>query len=576
MKTGRAEFLRSLISKLDESGLSWCCLRNAEQIFKDNRSDVDLLVLPEDIPLFESLLDNVCHESGARLAQDAVYLNFSRTYLTPAGEWIRIDYEGEVRWKVFPVLSARKMLLRRVRQDGVWVASPADEAVVLWIAALFRLSLSDRYRARLRELDPILRENAEAHQPYREAWGFWGARLLDQQPALLTQDSLSPLWREMGFVLTLRSLLNPFCVFRCLHFLSYDVRRVINRLFEPKGFYLAIESSKWSQADSLEIIWQFDRVFPVSKTYCLEKGNAHSDWQQKRNVQKALFKGGLVLHLVDPGAPISIPKRARALHIRQISDESWVAGGQPSGWMTEQRGAADARACYRAALEFLTIPRPRKPHSRGLFCVLLGLDGSGKTTLARNLAHRFPRVSSISRFRYFHFLPPLFGAAPFPWPCEAAEPKKRESSPGWGARLGSAVRLARNIFRAHVRLNAWVTHAGDLLLGDRYLYNYILDPASVRYCGSSRFAAWALRRAPRPDLLFVLETAPETILQRKQELSPDEIRAQNEILRRFPFVAGRVIRLAGSRPPEDLADECLREIRLILEKNTPGPISGRK
>jgi len=107
MSAGRAEFLRAVIRKLDASGISWCCLRNHRELFENSRSDVDLMVLPEDIPLFETFLDEACGETGTRLAQEAAYLNFSRTYLTPAGEWVRIDYEAEVRWGVFPVLPAR-------------------------------------------------------------------------------------------------------------------------------------------------------------------------------------------------------------------------------------------------------------------------------------------------------------------------------------------------------------------------------------------------------------------------------------------------------------------------------------
>ncbi|MFM8792884.1 MAG: hypothetical protein ACKOFX_10535, partial [Solirubrobacterales bacterium] len=79
MMAGRAEFLWQVIQKLDASGIAWCCLRNHREMFEDSRSDVDLLVLPEDIPLFESLLEESCRETGTRLAQEASYLNFSRT-----------------------------------------------------------------------------------------------------------------------------------------------------------------------------------------------------------------------------------------------------------------------------------------------------------------------------------------------------------------------------------------------------------------------------------------------------------------------------------------------------------------
>lgn len=72
MTVGRAEFLRQVIQKLDASGIAWCCLRNHKEMFEDSRSDVDLMVLREDIPLFESLLEESCRETGSCLAQEAL------------------------------------------------------------------------------------------------------------------------------------------------------------------------------------------------------------------------------------------------------------------------------------------------------------------------------------------------------------------------------------------------------------------------------------------------------------------------------------------------------------------------
>lgn len=107
MKSGRSEFLYLLVQELDRTGISWCCLRNHLEFFENSRSDVDLMILPEDQDLFERTLEEVGRQTSAKLLQKASYLNQSRTYLTPAGEWVRIDYETEVRWGIFPVLTAR-------------------------------------------------------------------------------------------------------------------------------------------------------------------------------------------------------------------------------------------------------------------------------------------------------------------------------------------------------------------------------------------------------------------------------------------------------------------------------------
>jgi len=222
-------------------------------------------------------------------------------------------------------------------------------------------------------------------------------------------------------------------------------------------------------------------------------------------------------------------------------------------------------AGYQLSLRALTQAPTAPGFRRRLFCVMLGLDGSGKTTLARHLAEHLGSTTPPLGLRYFHFMPTSSSRPLFPWPNQVAESKKREATRKIGGQLASIARLVRNWIRALWALGVRSRHFGGVLLGDRYLYNYILDPASVRYFGPARLAARFLQLAPRPDLLLILETTPETLLQRKQELSPEEIRSQSAILREFPFVAGRVVRLDSTRAPGELAQDCLREIQLTAE-----------
>jgi len=568
MTVGRAEFLRQVIQKLDASGIAWCCLRNHKEMFEDSRSDVDLMVLREDIPLFESLLEESCRETGSCLAQEASYLNFSRTYFTPASQWVRIDYESEIRWRVFPVLRARSVLLRRVRRDGLWVASAPDEAVVLWIAALFRHSLSDRYRLRLQELAAEMPDSLpETLKVCREALGGLGPRLWKMQQASFAGVDFGSLWLDFKWALRLRMVSSFSRTKDFFAYLAYDLARGLHRIIHPRGFFVAVESSSWTHAQSIGLLWKFDRVFPVAKSIFFPPGTTRLSLGQRARTAFTLFRGGLVLCPILPGGQIPMPRRTRALWIRSAGDHQWIGAGLPSGWMIPPLSEGDpVEACYQVSLRALTrAPASTLPHRR-LFCVLLGLDGSGKTTLARHLAEHAGSTVPSFELRYFHFMPTSSSRPLFPWPNQAAEPKKRELAPGNGETLASIARLFRNWIRALGGLGIRNRYFRGVLLGDRYLYNYILDPASVRYFGPAWLAALFLQLAPRPDLLLILETTPETLLQRKQELSPEEIRAQSTILREFPFVAGRVARLDATRAPGELAQECLQEIHLALEK----------
>lgn len=566
MNPGRAEFLRAVIGKLDASGISWCCLRNHREFFEDTRSDVDLLVLPDDIPLFETFLEEACGETGTRLVQEAAYLNFSRTYFTPAGEWVRIDYEAEIRWWVFPVLPARSILLRRIRADGLWIASPMDEAVVLWIAALFRHSLSDRYRARLTQLDAQVRGSfSGAAAVYQEAFGLFGKRLWESQQDLLRAADLGTLWEDFKVALVLRVFRRLALAGRFLLYLRYDLARAVRRVFQPRGLSFSIQSSSWSQTDSIDFLWRFDRVFPVAKSLLVSETSAAA-WGQRLRIARTLFKGGLVLHPTSKAKPNSLPRSVRQIQALDNSEGGWIGAVLPGGWMTQPcQGKGPVEICYRIGAEALKFPAPTK--GRRLFCVVLGLDGSGKTTLARHLAQRISQAAPYPAFRYFHFLPTSRGQPEFPWPGQAAMPKRGKALSRTDGFFPSLVRLFRNLIRAWWGIHILYRGFRGVIFGDRYLYNYLMDPASVRYFGSPDLAAKTLLLAPRPDLIFVLETPAEVILQRKQELSPEEIRIQTAGLKNLPLVAGRVVRLDGALPPEILADQCLREIRLELEKN---------
>ncbi|NDA92292.1 MAG: hypothetical protein EBX90_03255, partial [Betaproteobacteria bacterium] len=83
------------------------------------------------------------------------------------------------------------------------------------------------------------------------------------------------------------------------------------------------------------------------------------------------------------------------------------------------------------------------------FCVILGLDGSGKTTLARHLAEHAGSTTPPLKLRYFHFMPTSPSRPLFPWPGSADAPDRM-------------TRFLRSISLTH-----WIFIAmlGGLLLG---------------------------------------------------------------------------------------------------------------
>src|SRR5256885_1345397 len=95
----RGEFLIALFRILERDGVGYCVLRNYENLYDDNSSDVDLAIQPEDVQGLRNGLAEAAAASGHRLVQQARYINYSHVYWHPEGGFVRVDLEAEVRWR---------------------------------------------------------------------------------------------------------------------------------------------------------------------------------------------------------------------------------------------------------------------------------------------------------------------------------------------------------------------------------------------------------------------------------------------------------------------------------------------
>lgn len=564
MRRGRKSFLESLVSKLEDSGVSWCCLRNHHEFFEDSRSDVDLLVMPEDRSLFEAVLSEVAKDCGALLLQKADYLNRSLTYLTSAGEWVRIDYETEIRWGIFPVLSAREVLSRRVRTQKLWIASPMDESIVLWVAALFRNHLSERYRARLAELFADAKKNPLWKRILQQTFGGVGTLLPDWQALLTTPTRPAWNWLDLKLALWTQPLLHPSTAVAAWKYFFLDVQRLGRRLLHPPGLLIYLDSAGWQRSDSMELLWLLDPVFPMAKSLRIESPSNQGPLNRIRNrwrTFRSLFKGGAVLVHSSPSSSF-FARFIKTLWLQTANPGQWVGANWENGRMQKISESSPANACFDLTTKLIANVSAVRKSTTTQFCVLLGLDGSGKTTLARTMATMAP--SELGAFRYHHFLPRNRGVPEFPWPHHLPAPKKAARTKGLPDMVLSLLRLARNTLRAGWACWGWrgsLWEKGAVVVVDRYLYNYLLDPLSVSYSGPTSLARIALRWAPRPDLIFVLESPSRLLAERKDELSEREMEIQSRRLKEMPFVARKIVFLDASLTPEILATQCLKEIR---------------
>ncbi|PWU18505.1 MAG: hypothetical protein C5B50_08960 [Verrucomicrobia bacterium] len=183
--SARRDFLLKLFHGLNERGISYCVLRNYEQLYEGGSSDVDLLVAAPALGPMAEILAAAAKAGGYQLAQRIRHICFSWVFWRPAEGFLRIDVQCEVRWRVFPVLSANEILSLRRKQPDFYIPHPKHESVILFLAAMSRAELSDRYRQQLARLYAQLSDPEELADSLRKAFGRIGGELAKCQKSLL-------------------------------------------------------------------------------------------------------------------------------------------------------------------------------------------------------------------------------------------------------------------------------------------------------------------------------------------------------------------------------------------------------
>ena len=165
----------------------------------------------------------------------------------------------------------------------------------------------------------------------------------------------------------------------------------------------------------------------------------------------------------------------------------------------------------------------------GLFVVILGPDGSGKSTVAALLVSQLERA--FRRTWRFHWRPTLL-------------PKlARRPTMGWRVAADNHVPAEVSKYRGPVSLARFLYYWMDfvlgywlviyprkaqttLVLGERYFPDVLVHPQRYGFSVPHWFMRLAARCVPSPDLLVLLKDDPKVIYARKPELPPARIASQ--------------------------------------------------
>ena len=201
-------------------------------------------------------------------------------------------------------------------------------------------------------------------------------------------------------------------------------------------------------------------------------------------------------------------------------------------------------------------------------------DGAGKTTfidkLTLEIAHYF--VSDISKSQIYHFRPELFpnlGAA-----GEKVGIMKQDKNFTTPHRAKPVSTLSSFLRMAYYWLDYVVgvplilrknAQFDKITIFDRYIYDFLVDPRRTRISLPFWLRRLFTRLVKQPKIVFVLDTDAETIFNRKQELTKDEINRQLSEFRKLASLGSKVHFLDASKTPDEISNDA---IKIVIETFT--------
>jgi thymidylate kinase len=203
----------------------------------------------------------------------------------------------------------------------------------------------------------------------------------------------------------------------------------------------------------------------------------------------------------------------------------------------------------------------------GMFLVLIGPDGSGKSTTAELLLES--KIEKLFQKKnyfhgHFHFLPELKKIASFfqiggkKSPSNYKEHHGKFPEPfGFLRCIVYPLYYGLNYFIGHILIKKIRARDG-LVIFDRYFYDYLIQRQFSR---CPRLLLYTIAKIiPKPDMIIYLKNNPEEIYKRKPELPIEEIERQSKTCEDIASRFKNTVVIETSCNPEKVAEKIQRII----------------